>query len=86
MHDYITTIIKRLHIADYDYNVVSTTSLAEAGIHVSLSNFASSPAVAANIQAVRIAPNTAASVALDVTNVRTRWDGLLRMEEDLEGE
>lgn len=54
---------------DYDYNVVSTTSLAEAGIHVSLSNFASSPAVAANIQAVRIAPNTAASVALDVTNI-----------------
>lgn len=82
MYDYITTIITRPHIAEYDYNVVSTTSLAEAGIHVSLSNFASSPAVAANIQAVRIAPNTAASVALDVTNVRTGREGLLRVKED----
>lgn len=82
MCDLITTIIARPHVTEYDYNVVSTTSLAEAGIHVSLSNFASSPAVAANIQAVRIAPNTAASVALDVTNVRTGRGGLLRVKED----
>ncbi|XP_042884908.1 acid-sensing ion channel 2-like [Penaeus japonicus] len=54
---------------EYDPKVVSTTSLSEEGIHVSLSNFPVTPTVAANMQAVRIAPNTAASVALSVTTI-----------------
>ncbi|XP_071546305.1 acid-sensing ion channel 2-like isoform X2 [Panulirus ornatus] len=54
---------------EYDTNVVSTTTLAEAGVHVSLSNFDLIPTVAANMHAIRIAPNTAASVALTTTKI-----------------
>lgn len=57
---------------EYDPKVVSTTSLSEEGIHVSLSNFPVTPTVAANMQAVRVAPNTAASVALSVTTIDRR--------------
>ncbi|XP_071530611.1 uncharacterized protein [Panulirus ornatus] len=52
---------------DYDPNVVSLITLAEAGIHVSLSNFEMTASVATNMQAFRIAPNTAASIALSVS-------------------
>ncbi|KAG7154960.1 Degenerin del-1-like [Homarus americanus] len=54
---------------EYDPNVVSTISLAEAGIQVSLSNFDLTSTVAANTHVIRIAPSTAASVALSVTKI-----------------
>ncbi|KAK7066683.1 hypothetical protein SK128_017044 [Halocaridina rubra] len=53
----------------YDPGIVSTTTLAEEGIQVSLSDFAMTPTVAANTQAVRIAPKTAASLALTVNSL-----------------
>ncbi|KAK4324235.1 hypothetical protein Pmani_005075 [Petrolisthes manimaculis] len=54
---------------EYDHHVVSTISLAEAGIHVSLSNYDITPSVATSVQALRIAPNTAASIALTISTL-----------------
>ncbi|XP_045118194.1 acid-sensing ion channel 1-like [Portunus trituberculatus] len=54
---------------EYDPNVVSTTSLNEVGIHVSLSYFDVKPTVASNMHAVRIAPDTSANIALSITRI-----------------
>ncbi|KAK8404211.1 hypothetical protein O3P69_000346 [Scylla paramamosain] len=63
----------------YDSRIVSSPSLAEAGIHVSLSNFDLSPSVATSMQPLRVAPNIAASVAVSYTslNKRERYKGAL---------
>ncbi|XP_045118365.1 acid-sensing ion channel 1-like isoform X3 [Portunus trituberculatus] len=63
----------------YDSRIVSSPSLAEAGIHVSLSTFDLSPSVATSMQPLRVAPNTAASVAVSYTslNKRERYKGAL---------
>ena len=49
--------------------IVSSPSLAEAGIHMSLSSFDLDPSVATSMQAFRLAPHTVASVALSFTSV-----------------
>lgn len=54
---------------EYDPNVVSTTSVNEVGIHVSLSHFDVTPTVASNMHAVRIAPDTSANIALSITRI-----------------